>query len=90
MVPLLTGLLKQSQHLAHGTSLAVVVFIGAAGLTGYWATENVNWGLAPWLALGGAMGAYLGAVTMTRLAPRSLRLVFGVFLLAAAIRMFFV
>ena len=90
MVPLLTSLLKQSQHLAHGTSLAIVVFVSVAGLTGYWATENVNWSLAPWLAIGGAMGAYLGAVTMTRLAPRLLRLVFGVFLLAVAIRMFFV
>lgn len=88
MVPLLTGLQKMSQHRAHGTSLAIVIFVGSAGLAGYWLTENVNWSIAPWLAIGGALGAYLGALTMSRLAPRALRLVFGVFLLGVSIRMF--
>ena len=90
MVPLLTGLLRLPQHLAHGTSLAIVIFVATAGLIGYWRTENVDWGLVPWLAVGGALGAYVGAVTMSKLAPRSLRLVFGVFLLGVSIRMFIV
>lgn len=88
MVPLLTGLRKMPQHRAHGTSLAIVVFVGTAALAGYWLTENVDWHLVLWLSLGGAVGAYFGAVTMSRLAPRSLRLVFGLFLLGVAIRMF--
>ncbi len=90
MVPLLTSLLRLPQHLAHGTSLAIVIFVATSGLIGYWRTDNVDWGLAPWLAIGGASGAYIGAVTMSRLAPRLLRLVFGVFLLSVAIRMFIV
>lgn len=88
MVPLLTGLLRLPQHLAHGTSLAIVVFVGAAGLAGYWLTANVDWSLALWLSMGASLGAYLGAITMTRLAPRSLRLMFGLFLLMVAVRMF--
>ncbi len=88
MVPLLTGILRLPQHLAHGTSLAIVVFVGAAGLTGYWLTENVDWRLALLLAAGGMAGAFLGAVTMARVPERSLRLVFGLFLLAVAVRMF--
>jgi uncharacterized membrane protein YfcA len=88
MVPLLTGLLGLSQHRAHGTSLAIVIFVGAAGLLGYWITENVDWGLAGWLAIGGAVGAYAGARTMIRIPERSLRLIFGLFLLGAAVRMF--
>lgn len=88
MVPLLTSLLKLPQHLAHGTSLAIVVFVASAGLAGYWLTGNVDWSLAGWVALGGAVGAYLGAITMARLAPRLLRLVFGLFLLTVAFRMF--
>ena len=88
MVPLLTGLLGLSQHRAHGTSLAIVVFVGAAGLLGYWITENIDWGLAGWLAIGGAVGAYAGARMMIRIPERSLRLIFGLFLLGAAIRMF--
>lgn len=90
MVPLLTGLQKMPQHRAHGTSLAIVIFVGTAGLIGYWFTENVNWSLVPWLAAGGGVGAYVGAITMSRIAPRSLRLIFGVFLFGVGIRMLFV
>lgn len=66
------------------------MFVATAGLAGYWRTENIDWSLAPWLAVGGALGAYLGAVTMSKLAPRALRLVFGVFLLGVSVRMFIV
>ncbi|MCH8994257.1 MAG: sulfite exporter TauE/SafE family protein [Chloroflexi bacterium] len=88
MVPLLTAFLRLPQHLAHGTSLAIVVFVASAGLAGYWLTDNIDWGLALWLAIGGAAGAYLGATAMAKVAPRPLRFTFGVFLLAASVRMF--
>jgi len=88
MVPLLVRFGRLPQHVAHGTSLAIVIFVGTAGLIGYWLNDNVDWSLALWLSLGSALGAYFGAVTMSRLAPRSLQFVFGVFLLSAAIRMF--
>jgi uncharacterized membrane protein YfcA len=88
MVPLLTGLQGLSQHRAHGTSLAIVVFVGAAGLSGYWLTENVAWDLVGWLCAGAVAGSYLGARTMVLVPERSLRLIFGVFLLTVAVRMF--
>jgi hypothetical protein len=88
MVPLLVRFGRLPQHVAHGTSLAIVIFVGTAGLIGYWLNDNVDWGPALWLSLGSALGAYVGAVTMSRLAPRSLQLVFGLFLLTVAARMF--
>jgi uncharacterized membrane protein YfcA len=88
MVPLLKRFLNLSQHVAHGTSLAIVIFVGTSGLIGYWLNGNVDWHLAIWLSVGSALGAYFGAVTMNRLAPRSLQLVFGLFLLTVAGRMF--
>ena len=87
MVPLLRRFQGLSQHLAHGTSLAIVIFVGTAGAISYGLNGNVDWSLATWLGIGGPLGAYVGAVTMNKLAPRSLQLVFGVFLLAVAIRM---
>lgn len=87
MVPLLVAFLRLPQHLAHGTSLAIVVFVASAGLAGYWLTGNVDWSLAAWFALGGATGAYLGARIMARIAPRMLRLIFGLFLVTVAVRM---
>jgi uncharacterized membrane protein YfcA len=88
MVPLLRRFQGLSQHAAHGTSLAIVIFVGTAGVASYWLNGNVDWSLAIWLGIGGALGAYFGAVTMTKLAPRSLQLVFGLFLLTVAARMF--
>jgi hypothetical protein len=88
MVPLLRRFQGLSQHVAHGTSLAIVIFVGGAGVVSYWLNGNVDWQIAIWLSIGGALGAYFGAITMNRLAPRSLQLVFGLFLLIVAIRMF--
>lgn len=88
MVPLLRRFQGLSQHSAHGTSLAIVIFVGTAGAVSYALNDNVDWSLAGWLGIGGALGAYFGAVTMNKLAPRSLQLVFGVFLLTVAVRMF--
>jgi uncharacterized protein len=88
MVPLLRRFLGMSQHVAHGTSLAIVIFVGTAGIASYWINGNIDWSIAAWLAIGGALGAYFGAVAMVKLAPRSLQLVFGLFLLTVAARMF--
>ena len=87
MVPMMTGLLRLPQHRAHGTSLVIIIFVASAGLAGYWFTENVDWSLAGWLALGSAVGAYMGATAMSRIGPRLLRAIFGVFLLVVAIRL---
>ena len=87
MVPLLTTFLRLPQRIAHGTSLAIVTFVGGAGLAGYWLTENVDWRLALLLAVGAVGGGFLGAATMVRVPERSLRLIFGLFLLAVAVRM---
>jgi uncharacterized membrane protein YfcA len=89
MVPLLTGLQRLSQHVAHGTSLAIVIFVGTAGLIGYWLNDNVEWHVAGWLVVGSTVGSYFGARTMMQIPERELRLIFGVFLLIVAIRMFF-
>jgi uncharacterized membrane protein YfcA len=90
MVPLLRRFLNLSQHAAHGTSLAIVIFVGTAGLIGYGINHNVDWQVAVWLTVGSALGAYFGAVTMNRLAPRALQMVFGLFLLTVAARMLIV
>lgn len=88
MVPLFTGALKLPQHVAHGTSLAVIIFVASASLIGYAATGNVDWPLIGMFAGGAAVGAFVGARTMQFVPAFRLRQFFGLFLLAVAIRMF--
>jgi uncharacterized membrane protein YfcA len=87
MVPLLANLQKLPQHVAHGTSLVIVIFVATAGVFGYWLNGNVDWRLAFWLAVGSVGGSYFGATTMNRIPERWLRLIFGLFLLTVAARM---
>lgn len=87
MVPLLTGVLGLSQHRAHGTSLAIVIFVATAGLISYAALGSMEWRLVGVLAMGSVVGVYVGARLMQRLPGLRLRQLFALFLVAVAIRM---
>jgi len=86
MVPLLTGRLQLSQHRAHATSLAIIMFVAVAGATGYWLAGNIDWPLVLALAPGAVLGVYVGAKTMVKLPALQLRLLFGLFLFFVAFR----
>ncbi len=86
MVPLLTGQLRLGQHRAHGTSLAIILFVAMAGTLGYWRAGNIDWRLAAALTPGAVVGVYAGAKAMLRVPAPQLRLLFGLFLLTVAFR----
>ncbi len=87
MVPMLTGILRLSQHQAHGTSLAIIIFVASAAVVPYAIAGNVDWGLVAALSVGAAAGVYAGARVMQRIPARQLRLLFGLFLLATSVRL---
>jgi hypothetical protein len=86
MVPLLTGRLGLGQHRAHGTSLAVIMFVAPIGVLPYWRAGNIDWPLALALIPGALVGVYAGARTMAKVPPMQLRMLFGAFLLFVAFR----
>jgi hypothetical protein len=86
MVPLLTGRLGLGQHRAHGTSLAVIMFVSTIGLLPYWRAGNIEWPLALSLIPGALVGVYAGARTMVKVPAMQLRMLFGAFLLFVAFR----
>ena len=87
MVPLLTGVLRLTQHQAHATSLAIVIFAAASAAAQYILRDQVEWGLTIGLAVGGVVGAQIGARTMKNLPERRLRMVFAVFLIFVGARL---
>jgi uncharacterized membrane protein YfcA len=86
MVPLMVGQLRLTQHRAHGTSLAMIMFVAAAGAIGYWRAGNIDWQLALALTPGAVAGVTVGTRAMVRVPALQLRLLFGVFLLFVAFR----
>ena len=86
MVPLLTGPLRLSQHRAHGTSLAIIMFVAVSGVVGYARAGNIDWQLVSTLAPGAVLGVVAGAKAMVKVPAVQLRLLFGAFLFFVAFR----
>ena len=53
----------------------------------YIARDDIDWELLPILLAGSVVGAYVGARFIVRIPAHHLRLLFGLVLLAAAVRM---
>jgi uncharacterized membrane protein YfcA len=90
LVPLLTGTLRFTQHEAHATSLAVIVFTALAAGTVYALHGNVSWSRGVLAGLTSALTAPLGARLAYRLSSRNLRRAFAVFMLLLALRLLWV
>ena len=89
LVPAMVLLLGMSQHQAHGTSLAVISFVVLLSAAFYGLHGQVDWVVAMELAIGGVVGAAIGARLACLSSARQLRKYFGLFLIAIAVRMLF-
>ena len=87
MVPFMVLALGESQHVAEGTSLLVIVPTAIAGTIAHVRNRYVSYPHAAALALGGCAGVLGGAAIALRLAPDLLQTVFGLFLATMGARM---
>jgi uncharacterized protein len=83
IVPALIYLAGFRQHMATGTSLAILLPpVGIAAVLEYYRHGNVNLYAALIIAVTLTIGGWFGAVVANRLAGPYLRLAFGVFVMA--------
>lgn len=85
MVPLMVGLLKMEQHMAHGTSLVALVFTGLAGTVVYLSKGSVDLLASLILASAAVFTARTGAGFANALPAWKLKRFFGGFLFVAVI-----
>jgi uncharacterized membrane protein YfcA len=88
IVPGLVLVAKLERRLAHGTSLAATLPIALASLSTYVVNGNVDWAVAPLMAIGTVTGAIVGTKLLTILPKRTITIVFIVTVLATAVRLF--
>jgi uncharacterized membrane protein YfcA len=82
IVPALMTFFGVEQKRAVGTSLgALLLPVGLPGVLGYWAAGELNLGAAVPVALGLAIGALGGARIAIGLDPKTMRRLYGIFLL---------
>lgn len=88
MVPALVILFGMSQHLAQGTSLAVMIPpVGILAALKYYQTGNLKVGIALWIALGFVIGGYIGAGLIQPINDLTLKRVFGILMALVSIKM---
>ena len=85
MIPLMVGILKMSQHMAHGTSLVALVFTGLAGAITYSLNGSVDIIASLLLASTAIFTARAGARFANALPEWKLKMFFGGFLILVAL-----
>lgn len=86
-VPSLVVLFGFDQHIAQGTSLAVIFPTAIVATVAHARMGNVRWRLSIPIGIAGIGGAVLGAQIALQLDADLLRRLFGVFLILLAVRM---
>jgi uncharacterized protein len=92
VIPLLVIFFRFSQQQAAGTSLAMLLPpIGIFAVLAYAKVGNINWPYAAILALGFALGGYIGAriINSGTISPTVLRVGFALFLVFVAANILF-
>ena len=86
-VPALVVFFAFDQHVAQGTSLAIILPTAVVATVAHTRLGNVRWRLAAPIALAGIAAAVLGSAIALSLDAELLRRLFGAFLLIVAARM---
>lgn len=86
VVPLLVLAFGLDQHLAQGTSLAVMIPAGIAGTLVHWRARRLDFSLIWGLVIGVIVGAFAGGRIALELPERPLQVLFGVILLWTGLR----
>jgi len=89
LVPSLQKFLKMETHKSHATAIAVILPLTLVSIFFYRHAGETNWGALLWISLGGLAGGFLGAKLLDKLTSKWLHRIFGLFMMAAAIRMVF-
>lgn len=76
-------------HMAFGTSLAIIIPTAISSTFGHRKRGNVEWHHVFHLALGGAVGAFLGATAAARIDGDSLKSLFGLMQILVAMKLVF-
>ena len=87
LVPILVLLFRVAQKQAQATSLVVVALAATTGAVTYAIGDSVVWSSVLFLLAGGFVGTWLGSAIVVRIQTRWLQLMFGLLLVAAAIRL---
>lgn len=86
-VPSMELILNVEEHKAHATAISIIFPLTLVSAFFYIKNDYVNWSLTWQVSLGGVVGGYIGARVLKKIPSNLLRKIFGLFMVAAGIRM---
>lgn len=89
LIPAMIFLLGEKQHKAHGTSLAIILPTAVVSAIVYYFHDNLDLSLTLKVVTGAVIGGYIGAKLMNKIPAKSLKKLFGIFMVVAGLRMVF-
>ncbi|MFZ5942598.1 MAG: sulfite exporter TauE/SafE family protein [Bacillota bacterium] len=89
LIPAMIFLLGEKQHKAHGTSLAIILPTAFVSVLIYRYNSYLDLSLSLKVAAGAVIGGYIGARLMNKIPAKSLKKLFGIFMVIAGLRMVF-
>jgi len=89
LVPALERFLGVEAHKAHATAISVILPLSVISAIVYFKSGVFDLRLCLYITAGGVFGGFLGAKILRRFSSGALRIIFGVFIIIAAVRMFF-
>ena len=85
LIPALTHIGKIKQHLAHGTTISVILPLAITSATIYGVYDRIDFALAIKVIISGSLGSFLGAKLMNYLQPKLLKRFFAVFIISTGL-----
>lgn len=87
VVPALNIVMKAEVHKSHATSIAVILPLTIVSATIYVLSGITDWPLTIRVGTGSIVGGLIGALLLNKIKSGLLKKIFGIFMIAASVRM---
>ena len=87
VVPAMERFLGVEEHKAHATAISIILPLSLLSLVIYCWKTDIAWQIALWASAGGIVGGLVGAKLLSKISGIWLHRIFGLFMIAAAVRM---
>lgn len=87
LVPALQRFFGITTHKSHATALTMILPLSILSAFVYIRGYNIDWPTVLWVTAGGVPGGFFGALLLKKLSAKWLHILFGSFMIVAAIRM---
>ncbi|SHK37442.1 sulfite exporter TauE/SafE family protein [Tepidibacter formicigenes] len=89
LVPSLNNILKIEEHKSHATTLSIIIFFTITSSFIYIKNNIYDLNITYKVAIGSTIGGVIGAKLLNKFSGKKLRLLFGIFMILASLRMVF-